>query len=240
MANTFFKFKQFTVQQEHCAMKVCTDACIQGAFTARHLAENDTTVPAILDIGTGTGLLSLMLAQCVDATITAVELDPAAARQAAQNFEASPWANRLMLTQQDIRKMEGEGSYDFIITNPPFYEGSLKSGHAQKDQAMHATDLSYRELIAAIDRQLSPCGEVSVLLPYTAFETFHVLALENGYHLQQVLYIRQRESGGFFRAVGLFSRMAVNPVVKELTVYDDGDVYTPAFVELLRPYYLYL
>jgi tRNA1Val (adenine37-N6)-methyltransferase len=240
MANTFFRFKQFVVHQEHCAMKVCTDACILGAFTARYLSDNDTTVPAILDIGAGTGLLSLMLAQRVNAAITAVELDPAAARQAAQNFAASPWANRLALTEQDIRKMNGSPAYDFIITNPPFYEGSLKSGHVQKDQAMHATDLSYKELVEAIDRQLAPGGEVSVLLPYAAFDIFSVLMQQRGYYLQQVLYIRQREGSGFFRAVGLFSKTAANPVVKELAVYGNGDVYTEGFVELLQPYYLYL
>lgn len=221
-------------------MKVCTDACIQGAFTARYLFDNDTAAPAILDIGAGTGLLSLMLAQRVNAAITAVELDPAAARQAAQNFAASPWANRLILTEQDIRKMDGSRAYDFIITNPPFYEGSLKSGHAQKDKAMHATDLGYKELIEAIDRQLAPGGEVSVLLPYAAFDIFSALALKSGYYLQQVLYIRQREGSGFFRSVGLFSKTAANPVVKELAVYDNGDVYTPGFAELLQPYYLYL
>ncbi|MFY0256115.1 tRNA1(Val) (adenine(37)-N6)-methyltransferase [Chitinophaga sp. 30R24] len=240
MGNNFFKFKQFTVHQEHCAMKVCTDACIQGAFTAQYLAARETTAPAILDIGAGTGLLSLMLAQRVDAAITAVELDAAAAAQAAQNFTASPWGNRITLTQQDIRKMEDEVKYDFIITNPPFYESALKSGHVQKDQAMHATNLSYRELIAAIGRQLLPAGEVSVLLPYTAFDTFQVLAAAAGYHLKETLYIRQSIQHGFFRTVGIFSRIPSITKVNELSVYDANRVYTSAFVELLQPYYLYL
>lgn len=240
MANTFFKFKQFTVHQELCAMKVCTDACIQGAFTARYLVDKDTTVPAILDIGAGTGLLSLMLAQRTDAAITAVELDPGAAQQATANFASSPWAGRLTLTQEDIRKMDSEVKYDFIITNPPFYESALKSGHAQKDQAMHATNLSYKELITAIDGQLLPLGEVSVLLPYTAFETFRELAAAAGYLLQEVLYIRQSVNHGFFRTVGIFSEKAVNPIARELSIYDGDNVYTSAFVDLLQPYYLYL
>lgn len=221
-------------------MKVCTDACIQGAFTARYLADNDITAPAILDLGAGTGLLSLMLAQQVDGTITAVELDAAAALQAMQNFDDSPWADRLTLTRQDIRKMDGAVKYDFIISNPPFYEQALKSGHAGKDQAMHATNLSYQELITAAEQQLAAAGELSVLLPYTAFEGFRELALLVGLHLKQVLYIRQSVTHGFFRTVGIFSRKPGNTVVSELSVHDSERGYTPGFVELLQPYYLYL
>ena len=221
-------------------MKVCTDACIQGAFTAQYLVDNNATVPAILDIGAGTGLLSLMLAQRTSAAITAVELDAGAAQQAAANFAASPWADRLALTREDIRKMDGRVKYDFIITNPPFYESALKSGHAQKDQAMHATNLSYKELIAAISSQLTPLGAVSVLLPYTAFETFRELAAVAGYHLQEVLYVRQSINHGFFRTIGIFAARETNPVIQELSIYDAGNVYTPAFAALLQPYYLYL
>ena len=221
-------------------MKVCTDACIQGAFTAQYLADNEITAPAILDLGAGTGLLSLMLAQQVDGAITAVELDAAAALQAMQNFDDSPWAHRLTLTRQDIRKMDGTVKYDFIISNPPFYERALRSGHAGKDQAMHATNLSYQELITAAEQQVAVSGKLAVLPPYPAFEGFRELALAAGLHLKQVLYIRQSVNHGFFRTVGIFSRKPGNTVVSELSVYDAERVYTPGFVELLEPYYLYL
>jgi tRNA1Val (adenine37-N6)-methyltransferase len=238
MANTFFKFKEFTVHQEHCAMKVCTDACIQGAFTAQYLA--DKNVSTLLDIGAGTGLLSLMLAQQTSAAITAVELDGAAAMQARANFAASPWANRLTLTQTDVREMPSVTQYDFIVTNPPFYERALKSGHAQKDQAMHATNLSYQELMGAIDRQLAPSGQVSVLLPYPVFEIFRELAKVAGFQLREVLYIRQSVNHGFFRAVGIFDRSVGDTTVKELAIHDASRLYTHSFVSLLTPYYLYL
>ncbi|NSL87033.1 methyltransferase [Chitinophaga sp. Mgbs1] len=221
-------------------MKVCTDACIQGAYTARYLNGSDITAPAILDIGAGTGLLSLMLAQQIPAVITAVELDTAAAGQAAANFSSSPWADRLLLTEQDVRKMDGPAAYDFIITNPPFYESALKSGHAQKDQAMHATSLGYRELLQAIDRLLLPQGEFSVLLPAVQFKEFEQLAAGAGFHPARVLQVRQSVNHGYFRTVGIFNRTAGALQTGELAIYNEHNVYTSAFADLLQPYYLYL
>ncbi|MBC9929293.1 tRNA1(Val) (adenine(37)-N6)-methyltransferase [Chitinophaga qingshengii] len=240
MGNTYFRFKQFNIDQEHCAMKVCTDACIQGAFTAQYLASGAITVSAILDIGAGTGLLSLMIAQQIAVPVTAVELDPAAAKQAAANFQASPWAERLQLTEQDVRKMTGGVPFDFIVTNPPFYEAALKSGHAQKDQAMHATNLAYDELLAAIDQQLAPGGECSVLLPYVQFEVFREMAEAKGYHLRKALQVKQSVKHGYFRTVGIFSKTAGETVVSDLSIYDEHHHYTPDFEALLRPYYLKL
>src|SRR6187549_3527503 len=115
MANHYFQFKQFTVYQDACAMKVCTDACIQGAYTVQHAS----SAQRIMDIGAGTGLLSLMLAQQLPAVITAVELDTAAATQASANIAASPWANRIQVLVEDARELPVTTQYDFIITNPP-------------------------------------------------------------------------------------------------------------------------
>ncbi|HVI43833.1 MAG TPA: methyltransferase [Chitinophaga sp.] len=240
MANSYFRFKQFTVNQGQCAMKVCTDACVQGAFTASFLADRNITATAILDIGAGTGLLSLMLAQQMDAHITAVELDPSAAGQARENFAASPWAHRLVLTEADVRQLPADRKYDFIISNPPFYEASLKSGHAQKDQAMHATTLGYKELIAAVDRQLKEDGMFSILLPYPFFGELTTLAAAAGYYPQEILYVKQSVKHGFFRAVGIFSKTFTEPHATELAIYDENNVYTPPFTRLLQPYYLYL
>lgn len=238
MANTFFKFKQFTVHQELCAMKVCTDACVQGAYTADYLKKNNITVPAILDIGAGTGLLSLMLAQQVNADVTAIELDPQAALQARQNFTASPWSDRLHLQETDIRTWSVDQPFDFIITNPPFYESALKSGHTQKDQAMHATNLSYVALIDAIKRLLSASGEVSVLLPYQAFISFNELASRQGLYLKEVLQVRQSLNHSYFRTIGIFSRKQLEPVITELSIRDAENNYTTEFIALLTPYYL--
>ncbi len=239
MANTFFQFKQFTVHQEHCAMKVCTDACIQGAFTAQYL-QGMAGVRTILDIGAGTGLLSLMLAQGHPAAITAVELDAGAALQSRENFAASPWADRLSLLEADVRALQPTALYDFVITNPPFYESALKSGHAQKDQAMHATNLDYAALLQAIAAHLAPGGSFSVLLPYQEFIVFRELAEREGFHAGRLLQVKQSVRHGYFRTVGIFSRERQALIVEELDIRDAHNNYTAAFTALLQPYYLKL
>ena len=132
MGNQYFQFKRFTVQQAGSAMKVCTDACIQGAFTAAYIREQLPGASPVLDIGAGTGLLSLMLAQSGNGTIDAVELDAAAAQQAAENFAASPWSERLRVFHTDIAHFNPAQRYPFIITNPPFFDNDLQGPHQRR------------------------------------------------------------------------------------------------------------
>ncbi|UYQ94910.1 methyltransferase [Chitinophaga horti] len=238
MANDYFQFKQFTVHQQRAAMRVCTDACIQGAYTARYLR---TSPPArVLDIGAGTGLLSLMLAQAIPAPIDAIELDADAFAQAGENFAASPWAQRLQVIHADARQFNAARPYPFIITNPPFFINALKSGKAARNTAMHATELDFAALAAAIDVNLSADGACSVLLPYDAFEQFRVLAANKGLELAIKLDVQQSPRHGFFRTVGIFKRGAVNTEMETLLIYDAQNQYTPDFVALLKEYYLYL
>ena len=236
MGNTYFSFKQFTVHQQGSAMKVCTDACIQGAFTALHIKD----VPFVLDIGTGTGLLSLLLAQESNASIDAIELEPDAAEQARQNFDSSPWKERLRLIREDVRFYHPAITYPFIITNPPFYENDLKSINQQRNAAMHSVSLDYEALLDAVIHLLSPDGRFSVLLPYEGFQRFRRLAEAEGFVLQELLEIRQTPAHGYFRAVGIFGRGGDVTGQQSLTIYDDQRQYTPAFIQLLKPYYLYL
>jgi tRNA1Val (adenine37-N6)-methyltransferase len=242
MANHYFRFKQFTVYQEACAMKVCTDACLQGASTAAYLLAGKPGVTRILDIGTGTGLLSLMLAQQLPAAdITGIELDAAAAGQARSNFAASPWNERLQVIERDARELAADAQYDFIITNPPFYESDLKSGNHLRNQAMHATTLDYNDLLKVIDGQLKREGAFSVLLPYRPFGEFITMANAAGFYLQEVLHVKQSERHDYFRSIGIFSREQHEPKVVSMAIREaDQQTYTPAFVALLQAYYLYL
>jgi tRNA1Val (adenine37-N6)-methyltransferase len=233
MANHYFQFKQFTVYQDACAMKVCTDACIQGAYTAAYLRAHP--VQRIMDIGAGTGLLSMMLAQELPAAdITAVELDEAAAKQAAANIAATPWAIRVV--NVDARELPAD-KYDFIITNPPFYESDLKSNDKLRNQAMHATTLDYTALLKVISNHSEA---FSVLLPFKPFADFVILAAVAGFYPQQILQVKQSVQHDYFRAVGIFSRREGPTVIEDLAIREAGNVYTPAFIDLLKPYYLYL
>ena len=217
-------------------MKVCTDACIQGAYTAPYAL----SAQRILDIGAGTGLLSLMLAQELPlANITAVELDAAAAEQAAANIAASPWGERMRVLTADARELPA-ALYDFIITNPPFYEGDLKSSDKLRNQAMHATTLDYTSLLKVMADHLTVDGAFSVLLPFRFFADFVDLAAGVGFYAKQVLHVRQSVQHDYFRSVGIFSRHSVVTNVEDMAIRDAANVYTPAFEELLKPYYLYL
>lgn len=217
-------------------MKVCTDACIQGAYTAQYAL----SAKRILDIGAGTGLLSLMLAQELPlADITAVELDAAAAEQAAANIAASPWAERMRVLTADVRELPA-ALYDFIITNPPFYEGDLKSSDKLRNQAMHATTLDYTSLLKVMADHLAVDGAFSVLLPFRFFADFVVLAAGVGFHAEHVLHVRQSVQHDYFRSVGIFSRHSVVTNAEDMVIRDAANVYTPAFEALLKAYYLYL
>lgn len=242
MANHYFRFKHFTVYQDACAMKVCTDACVQGAYTAAYLRSNKPGIQRILDIGTGTGLLSLMLAQQLpDTYITAIELDTAAAGQARSNFDASPWKERLQVVETDAREMVSDHQYEFIITNPPFYESDLKSSDHLRNQAMHATTLDYKDLLKVIDRQLKKDGEFSILLPYRPFGEFEAMAKIAGFYLQEVLHVKQSEQHEYFRSIGIFARRQDVPKIGSMAIREaDKNTYTPAFTSLLQSYYLYL
>lgn len=240
MANHYFRFKQFTVYQDACAMKVCTDACIQGAYTARYLSAQP--VQRIMDLGAGTGLLGLMLAQELPAAaITAVELDSAAATQAAANITATPWAERMQVLEADARELPITNLYDFIITNPPFYEGDLKSNNQLRNQAMHATTLDYTALLKVIADHLTREGTFSILLPVRPFADFLTLAAAAGFYAQKILRVSQSVHHDHFRSVGIFSRREGMADVQDMAIREAGNTtYTPAFIDLLRPYYLYL
>lgn len=216
-------------------MKVTTDACIQGAWTPLTFEAK-----RILDIGTGTGLLALMLAQKPSGTtIKGVELDYKAARQAEQNFRSSPWAERLSVEFTDIKEYTATVKYDLIISNPPFFNNSLQGPNAEKNRARHTETLSYEELFNAIDRNLTDNGLASVLLPCPETELWGKLVTENGWHIHQLLQIKDNDNAPIKRMVFLFGRMSPNIRQSQLLVIKKTDgAYTDIFKQLLGPYYL--
>jgi tRNA1Val (adenine37-N6)-methyltransferase len=236
MPNSYFRFKQFTIQQDRCAMKVCTDSCILGAWTARRLMEEKN----ILDIGSGTGLLAIMLAQKSEAGIDTVESDPDAAIQAGENISSSPWANRIRGYPGDVRYHPFEFNYDFIITNPPFYETDLHSPDPKKNKAKHDLSLTLEELISVIRSRLVANGRFSILLPYQRFEFFENLAAANDFFLQEKLTIQQTPKHKPFRSIGLFGfQKPENLISNDLQIKDEAGKYTQEFIDLMKDYYLF-
>lgn len=237
MPNPYFKFKQFTVLQDKCAMKVCTDACLFGGL----VANEELSPVSCLDIGTGTGLLSLMVAQrFFHADIDAVEIDEPAASQAAANMSASPWKERLQVINCDILSYAPGKKYDLVFSNPPFYEGDLLSPDEKRNRAMHHSGFSIAELAAISASHLSEDGILAVLLPYHRLDHFIREAGEQRLYLTKQILIRQSEEHGYFRAVLFFGRKKTEPIKKEMSIKDRKGAYTPEFIDALKNYYLYL
>ncbi len=240
MPNTYFSFKEFTVHQDKCAMKVCTDACLFGAWTANFLFKNNMQLASMLDIGTGTGLLSLMLAQKVNANIDALEIDEDAAMQARQNFQDSPWNEQLKLYNIPVQDFKTENKYDLIISNPPFFINDLKSEDEKRNKALHTTTLNYNELVGAVKNLLADDGFFAVLLPFSNAVSFIEIAETQKLYLHRKIDLRQTERHTFFRSVLVFSNLKKKIQMNaEITIKNGAD-YTKEFAQLLSDYYLKL
>ena len=225
-------------------MKVCTDACLFGALFADHrppTIDDRRTTTNCLDIGTGTGLLSLIYAQKDhSAIIDAIEIDEATMKQAKENFEASPWKQRLNIFNADILTFETDKKYDLIISNPPFFEGDLLSADEYKNNAKHDSSLSLQQLLEVVSMHLSPDGWFAVLLPYHRVEYFEELATEYDLHSLQKILVRQSPKHGFFRGILFFSRNKTRSQTDEIIIRETDGNYSQAFTTLLKEYYLNL
>ncbi len=235
MSNQYFQFKQFRIAQQHCAMKVTTDACIQGAWTPAQPG-----IERILDIGAGTGLLSLMLAQRTqDGIIDAIEYDSHAAKQAVENVVASPWRNRINVIEGDVCQHVFRHKYDLIVTNPPFFNNSLLSDKAEKNNARHTVSLSYEELFRVINENLADDGYASVLLPFPEYLQWKVLLDDANYFEVDRLHVRHTAHSAVKRVVSICNkRQTAESSETTLTIKGDDNKYTPEFTQLLAPFYL--
>ena len=236
MSNSYFNFKQFTVHQQHCAMKVCTDACLFGAWLAHHAAVVNCST--VLDIGTGTGLLPLLLAQQLSsATIEAIEIDELAAMQAGSNFKDSKWHERLQVFHTDAKAFTTSKKYDLIVSNPPFFKNDLKSANIQRNLALHSDALSLEEVVSIAKKYATINGIMAFLLPYHRCNYFEKIAEQNNLHLSEKRLVRQTDKHGYFRAMLLYSQKKATPVLTEITIKEESNNYSKAFIDLLQPYY---
>ena len=230
MPNTYFRFRQFTVHQHKTAMKVCTDACLFGAWIAAETGNEK--IERVLDIGAGTGLLSLMIAQQTGALIDAVEIEENAYAQASENFAASPWNDRLKVHCTSVQQFDPSYQFDLIISNPPFYENDLLSPDKQKNLAMHSTQLGVDELFSAVKRLLSPGGKLGMLIPYFRVEEIERKISESKLFIIKKVAVKQTENHSPFRCMYLLSDVFFAFSERKIIVKDEE------FSMLLKNYYL--
>lgn len=242
--NPMFQFKQFTVHQNQTAMKVCTDACVLGAWASAErliLPPN----PHILDIGTGTGLLALMAAQNhPTAQVDAVEIDPDAFVQATENRINGPFANRIQVHKIAIQAFNPSYDYDLILTNPPFFTNHLRSPDAATNRALHTDTLPFADLVAAVNRLLKPDGQWWVLLPPYETSQLDQLAKTVGLQPFEQLLLRHNAQKAPFRHITGYSRQPTPLHTNILTIHEPDssnptrEQYTEAFRQLLQSFYL--
>jgi tRNA1Val (adenine37-N6)-methyltransferase len=233
-----FKFKQFTVEQDRCAMKVGTDGVLLGAWASlEHNPQN------ILDIGTGTGIISLMLAQrSLAENIDAVEIDDNAYEQAMSNFENSLWADRLFCyhaaIQEFASEMDEEENYDLIISNPPFYSEDYKTQNAARNLARFTEALPFQHLIVCASHLLSKTGKFVVILPKAEVEQFIQISEENKLFLCRKCEVRGTETSIVKRVLLEFGFNKGTLIINELTIEKARHIYTDQYTSLVQDFYL--
>ncbi|HVN56933.1 MAG TPA: methyltransferase [Bacteroidales bacterium] len=235
MANDFFNFKQFTVRQKNAAFKVGTDGVLLGACADLGNAAS------ILDIGTGTGLIALMCAQRSDAEIIAIEPDHASFLQAKENFESSPWRERLSAVNSDLEKFAGDTrkKFDVIISNPPYFRNSLINPEPGKARLRHAFSLSSDDLLENSVLILAPEGSLQVILPYEEGTIFMTEASGKGLFCNSMIKVKATPQGKVIRLIMKFETVKRKPHESFLAI-ETGTrhSYTREYMELTREYYL--
>lgn len=213
-------------------MKISTDAILLGGQAT---FENPRS---ILDIGTGTGVISLMLAQRFpNSKITAVEIDEAAAAQARENFRKSPFSERLNLHFGKIQEFD-KGPFDLILSNPPYYSDHLKSVDPRRLKALHTDELSFGELLGKVVQMLQPHGQFWVILPRRQMEELINLASKVQLFENQKIRVRDKQESKVLREVAVFSFQVTNPVVRELYLKEPDGTYSEDYRGILSGFLL--
>lgn len=229
--DSFFHFKQFSVRHQQ-SMKVGTDSVLLGAWA------NVAQVQRILDVGTGSGLLALMMAQrCTAARIDAIELDAPAAEEAQFNFAQSPWADRLRLFQGNVLEWQPPHRYELIIANPPYFQNSLLPPAPARAQARHTQTLHAEDLLRWAKPWLTTKGRVSIVLPVTEGEHLSQQRCSFGLFLSRKTIVRSRAHKPPERLLVEFSRETGPPHETELVIHESNDCWSESYRRLTEPFY---
>ena len=231
-----FKFKEFTINQDQCAMKVGTDGVLLGAWTSI-----DKNPFSILDIGAGTGILSLMLAQRAHAElIDAIEIDDSAFEQCVENFEQSQWGDRLFCYHASLAEFteEIDDAYDLIICNPPFYSEDYKTDSTQRDLARFQDAMPFENLIENVSKLLSENGIFSVVIPFKEETNFIQIASKYKLYPNRVLQVQGNPSSGIKRSLIEFSFRVSETIIESLIIETERHQYTEDYIKLTKDFYL--
>ena len=231
--NNYFQFKQFTIVQEHSAMKVGVDSVLLGAWAE---IGNAAT---ILDVGCGTGLLSLMMAQRSSATITGIDIDEDACREAKMNSGHSPWPDRINIQHISFQEFARQNisAFDLVISNPPYFENSSKPGDLKRKSARHNDELPFHEFLEGCVKILHPHGRIAVILPASKAHDFASLAANYGYSRNRMLMVRHFPDKPCHRILMEFSQKKITGTEETLVIEAEGQ-YTEAYRNLTSEFYL--
>jgi len=229
-----FRFKQFSVDDSKCAMKVGTDGVLLGAWADVSAAET------ILDIGTGCGVIALMAAQRSKARITAIDIDESATLQSKENFLHSPWHERIEAIHIAVQQFQPDFLFDLITCNPPFFKNALKTPIYERNLARHNDSLSFESLVSQVNRLLSENGKFVFILPVDeAYEVIHI-ASSRHLHVNRCCNVYSRENKLPNRILAELSRKESERPIETLTIRDLNNQYTAEYKELTKDFYLFL
>ncbi|PWS28693.1 tRNA methyltransferase [Pedobacter yonginense] len=230
---SIFKFKQFEVDQSGCAMKINTDGVLLAASAHQHEPKR------ILDIGTGTGVIALMLAQRFPrAIVHAVEIDKEASETAKKNFSNSNFSNRLSVTCTAFEEYDSVERFDLIVSNPPFFVNDLKNAEVKKGVARHTTDAFFEMLIDKSASMLSEQGTIWLILPLKQVDYVIKISSTYGLFLQEIIHIHSDNSKPTFRQMICLSKTAGSSLERDFYIYESLQQHTSAYKDLLKDFFL--
>lgn len=241
MANDYFEFRQFLVRQSRCAMKVGTDGTLLGAWAEMADSDRGDSPCRILDIGTGTGLMALMMAQRFpEAQVTAIDIDSEAVAQAADNVRQSPFAARINVLQADVCLFDDPEGFDLIVCNPPFFADALVCPDEQRATARHTISLSYSQLIDAVWRLLKPSGTFSVVVPTDCLSRLESAARLKGFFLSRRCSVKTTPKKSPKRQLIEYRKISVSEfVISEDVLETSPGVRSPWYHQLTKDFYLH-
>jgi tRNA1Val (adenine37-N6)-methyltransferase len=236
MPNTAFAFKQFNVKQDKCAMKVGTDAVLLGSWIQPNGSKH------ILDIGTGTGVIALMLAQKTSASIVGIDIDGIATQQAQENVDESKFKNSITLFNSSFQDFVKTTSLKFqlIVSNPPFFEQSLKSSDEKRSNARHADVLPFEDLLDGVIKLLDEKGKFCLILPTLEAEKFRGMAQKKGLFLSKLLRVKSRVDKDIDKRHLMQFEFTPTEFSEETMAIEEDErhSYTQAYKELTKAYYI--